>query len=183
MATISLFRRPLVPQTRSRSLSRFQGPWCKTDCECGRTNHIKQIPRVTFGASVVHAVHPIVNQVEILKVVSLLHPGVCCERPPETRACLKNFSSFLESQWITMLMIVKFHHFSYPPNCLTYTVSSSLSRMYTWVGIIRRCFNFDYHYLLGTVAELDDIEWYWIRSKFGWRHYDVHCMICWDLQE
>ena len=53
----------------------------------------KKLPRVTLGASVVKSVQLGVSQVEILKVVALIHPGVCCERPPETRVCLQNIFS------------------------------------------------------------------------------------------
>ena len=40
---------------------------------------------MTLGAGVVDAFHLGVDQVEILKAVALLHPGVCCERPPENQ--------------------------------------------------------------------------------------------------
>ena len=55
-----------------------------TKIVCRRTNDIAKIlPRMTLWPGVVDAFHLGVNQVEILKVVALLHPGVCCERPPE----------------------------------------------------------------------------------------------------
>ena len=55
-----------------------------TKIVCRRTDDITSIlPRMTLGAGVVDAFHLGVDQVEVLKVVALLHPGVCCERPPE----------------------------------------------------------------------------------------------------
>ena len=65
-----------------------------TKIVCKRTDDIKGIlPRMTLGAGVVDAFHLRVNQVEILKVVSLLHPGVCCERPPKNQTVFAKISS------------------------------------------------------------------------------------------
>ena len=51
---------------------------------------------MTFGSSVVDALHPWVDQIKVLKVVALLHPSVGGERPPEVKSviCAKKFSLF-----------------------------------------------------------------------------------------
>ena len=84
---------------------------------------------MTFGSSVVDALHPWVDQIKVLKVVALLHPSVGGERPPEVKSvvCAKKFCFLFVCKLSLSFKMI----FSHPPNCLTNTVSSPLLRMYT----------------------------------------------------
>ena len=74
------FMRPL-PQTRSRWLSRSQGP-CHGK-EFANWKRVKDLclPWMTLGPCVVDSLHFGVGQVVLLEVVALFHPGGRRERP------------------------------------------------------------------------------------------------------